>query len=128
MPFSSITHSPASTSHHSSHLTGTRGSVPGPKVLLALAVTRPRLVRESNEMLSDLAPLEMSAPEPADARPSGAASARTPLRLAQLLPVGSREGDTSARPDRTSSRDEPGTRIVPHIFCPTSHACFSLFG
>lgn len=31
MPFSSINQSHASTSHHSSHLTGTRGSVPGQK-------------------------------------------------------------------------------------------------
>lgn len=31
MPFSSINQSPASTSHHSSHLTGTRGSMPGQK-------------------------------------------------------------------------------------------------
>lgn len=59
-------------------------------------------------MLSDLAPLEMSAPEPADARLSGAGSAQTPLRLAQLLPVRSREDDTCGRADQTSSRDEPG--------------------
>ncbi|KAK5870710.1 hypothetical protein PBY51_003634 [Eleginops maclovinus] len=45
-------------------------------------------------MLSDLAPLEMSAPEPADARLSGVGSAQTPLRLAQLLPVRSRTTHT----------------------------------
>lgn len=41
-------------------------------------------------MLSDLAPLEMSAPELADARLSGVGSAQTPVRLAQLLPVRSK--------------------------------------
>lgn len=75
-------------------------------------------------MLSDLAPLEMSAPEPADARLSGVGSAQTPLRLAQLLPVRSREDDTYARRDQTSSRDEPGPdyafsphspRFLPHV-------------
>lgn len=75
-------------------------------------------------MLSDLAPLEMSAPEPADARLSGVGCAQTPLRLAQLLPVRSREDDTYARRDKTSSRDEPGLddafsplspRFLPHV-------------
>ncbi|KAM7415606.1 hypothetical protein PAMA_017906 [Pampus argenteus] len=81
-----------------------------------------RLVRGSNKMLSDLAPLEMSAPEPADARLSGVGSAQTPLRLAQLLPVRSREDDTYTRQDKTSSRDEPGPydAFSPHspIFLP----------
>ena len=75
-------------------------------------------------MLSDLAPLEMSAPELADARLSGVGCAQTPLRLAQLLPVRSREDDTYARRDKTSSRDEPGPdyafsphspRFLPHV-------------
>ncbi len=75
-------------------------------------------------MLSDLAPLEMSAPELADARLSGVGSAQTPLRLAQLLPVRSRKDDTYARQDKTSSRDEPGSddafshhspRFLPHV-------------
>lgn len=75
-------------------------------------------------MLSDLAPLEMSAPELADARLSGVGSAQTPLRLAQLLPVRSREDDTYARQDKTSSRDELGPddafsphspRFLPHV-------------
>ncbi|KAM7391092.1 hypothetical protein PAMP_021808 [Pampus punctatissimus] len=73
-------------------------------------------------MLSDLAPLEMSAPEPADARLSGVGSAQTPLRLAQLLPVRSREDNTYTRQDKTSSRDEPGPydAFSPHspIFLP----------
>lgn len=77
-------------------------------------------------MLSDLAPLEMSAPEPADARLSGVGSAQTPLRLAQLLPVRSREDDTYTRQDKTSSRDEPGPYdtfsphspiFLPHVLC-----------
>lgn len=81
-------------------------------------------------MLSDLAPLEMSAPEPANARLSRVGSAQTPLRLAQLLPVGSREDDTYARPDKTSSRDEggPDNAFLPHspIFLPHI-LCFLLF-
>ncbi|KAK2901650.1 hypothetical protein Q8A73_011396 [Channa argus] len=89
-----------------------------------------RLVRGSNKMLSDLAPLEMSAPEPADARLSRVGSAQTPLRLAQLLPVRSREDDTYARPDKTSSSDErgPDDAFLPHspIFLPHI-LCFLLF-
>lgn len=67
-------------------------------------------------MLSDLAPLEMSAPEPADARLSVVGRVQTPLRLAQLLPVRSREDDTYARRDKTSSRDEldPDNAFSPH--------------
>lgn len=83
-------------------------------------------------MLSDLAPLEMSAPEPADARLSGVGCAQTPLRLAQLLPVRSREADTYARRDKTSSRDESGPRR--HVLAPfpqisaTRLTLASLFG
>lgn len=80
-------------------------------------------------MLSDLAPLEMSALEPADARLSGVGSAQTLLRLAQLLPVRSSEDDTYARRDTTSSRDEPGPDAVlsPHslIFLPHVLLLFS---
>lgn len=85
-------------------------------------------------MLSDLAPLEMSAPEPADARLSGVGCAQTPLRLAQLLPVRSREDDTYAGRDKTSSRSEPGLddvfsphspRFLPHVLrlLPFSQKC-----
>lgn len=69
-----------------------------------------RLVRESNKMLSDLAPLEMSAPEPADARLSGVGSAQTPLRLAQLLLV------------RRTTRALDETRQVAETSCPPDGA------
>lgn len=85
-----------------------------------------RLVRGSNKMLSDLAPLEMSAPEPADARPSRVGSAQTPVRLAQLLPVRSREADTCAGADGDERR--PDTAFLPRslIFLPRI-LCFLLF-
>lgn len=78
-------------------------------------------------MLSDLAPLEMSAPEPADARLSGVGSAQTPLRLAQLLPVRSRQDDAyetrqAAEMNRALA---PRSRPIPPYFCHTSYACFS---
>lgn len=58
-------------------------------------------------MLSDLAPLEMSAPEPADARLSGVGSVQTPLRLVQLLPVRSRTTDT-LNETRQAAETKPG--------------------
>lgn len=66
----------------------------------------------------------MSAPEPADARLSGVGCAQTPLWLAQLLPVRSREDDTYAQQEKTSSRDDPSPdymfsphspRFLPHV-------------
>lgn len=165
MPFPSINQSPASISHHSSHLTGTRGSVPGPKVWLTprpifckhLEISAPPagkisdlcerglsswpwlksagarydtawLVRGSNKMLSDLAPLEMSAPEPADARLSEVGECTAPTGSAAACKKQGGRHIRSTRQDKQQRRTGPLRRIFapfPHISA-TSYVCFSL--